>query len=278
MTFTLNAIKNPNPKFEQSKPAGLPILRKIMEKADGVYSSKNFDLVLALAVGDGRIKRRPTANSVKVLEALTQAAVYSWDIIADRVATTAHRLAISTGLATETKSNLGISRVSRHLHLLHRLNLIHLSKTSYRKDLGCYEPITFTFTPLFFELVDISAKAIDTARASQVASENKKRKAKGWPVLSLLEMAAQRVRNWIDTFAEIVRNRKAAGERRHQRRQDAERTRKEIFQIVYRSVIERMRKGLFTARNAQELRDEVERITNKRMIERSLDTRLAATS
>ncbi|EBZ0015947.1 hypothetical protein ABN36_18405 [Salmonella enterica subsp. enterica] len=267
--------KNPYPKCEY-KNHPLAFINKMMQKADGVYTSKNFDFVVALARRDQRIKRRPRVESVRVLEALTQCALYHWDIIADKVTTTAHNIAIKTHTATESAAkNFGISRVLRHLHLLNRLGLIRLSKTCFRKDLGCYEPIDFTFTSLFFEMLDVSEAAVISARNSLVANENRQRKEKGLAILELAELAAERLKTWITTFADIKRKRKAQGELRYQRRKDAERTRKEIYDIEYKATLARIRAGKFNPSSPSEIREEIERRTNQRMITRKLDTRLS---
>jgi incFII family plasmid replication initiator RepA len=269
------SIKNPHPECEY-KDHPLEFINKLMKKADGVYSSRNFDYVVALARRDGNIKRRPRETSVRVLEALTQCALYHWDIVAEKVTTTAHNIAIKTKTATESAAkNFSISRVQRHLALLSRLGLIRLSKTKFRADLECYEPINFTFTKLFFDMLDVSEAAVVAARNSRVADENRKRKQKGLSILSVAELAAANLKKWIANFAEIKRKRKAQGELRYQRRKDAERTRKEIYDIEYRAALVRVRQGSFNPSSTQEFRDEVERRTNQRMITRKLDSRLS---
>lgn len=276
MAYISNAVKNPFPVFEQEKAPKIAFIEKLMDKANGVYSTWRFDYVVALARRDERIKRRPRPTSVRVLEAITQCALYHWDIVANKVTITAHTLAIKTGTATESAAkNVSIERARRHLHLMHRLGLIELSKTCFRKDLGCYEPLDFTFTGLFFDMLDVSQEAVKSARNGRAAWENKQRKAKNLPVLELAELAAEKVRSWLDKFAEIFRRRKAHGELRYQRRQDTARTRAEIYQIEYKAVLVRIQKGLFTAASSDEVRAEVNRRTNKRMTTRTLDTRLS---
>lgn len=270
------SIKNPYPDFKPGKPAELAIIRRMMKAAGGVYSSWRFDYVIAMARRDGRIKRRPSPASVRVLEAITQCACYYWDIVADKVTITAHKMAIDTGTATESAAgNFSVSRVDRHLRLMDRLGLVKLTRTSYRGDLGCYEPVNFTFTPLFFDLIDIPAAAIEKARNSRVALENKKRRQIGEPILTAVELAAERVKKWIARFAEIVLSRKRQGELRHQRRLDLERKRSDIYRIEYQAALARVNAGTFSPRSTAEFRAEVEQRTNRRMTTRKLHTRLS---
>lgn len=268
--------RNPFPEFKPEKPAQLAIIRRLMTAANGVYSSWTFDYVVALARRDGRVKRRPSPGSVRVLEAITQCALYHWDIIADKVTITAHKMAIDTGTATESAAgNFSVSRIDRHLRLMDRLGLIKLTRTSYRKDLGCYEPINFTFTPLFFDMLEISMSTIEAARNSRVAWENKKRKQNGESILTIIELAAEHTKQWVSRFAEIVLSRKRRGELRHQRKMDLERQRAEIYKLEYRSALNRVNAGTFHPRSTAEFRAEVDARTNQRMKTRKLYTRLS---
>lgn len=270
------SIKNPYPDFKPAKPAKLAIIRRLMKAADGVYSSWTFDYVIALARRDGRIKRRPDPNSVRVLEAITQCALYHWDIIADRVLITSHKMAIDTGTATESLAgNVSVSRVDRHLRLMDRLGLIDLKRTPHREDLGCYEPVNFTFTKLFFDMLQIPLESIDGARAERVAWENKQRKLSGGSVMTSLEMAAERAKKWVKRFTEIVLERKRQGELRHQRRLDLERERADIYKLEYRAALSRVNAGTFSPASTEEFRAEVERRTNLRMTTRKQYTRLS---
>lgn len=278
MSHALNAVRNPNPIFRPKSAPALPFIGRLMKNAAGAYSSHGFDLVVALARRDDTIKRRPTENSVRVLECLTQAALFHYDLIADRVFTSAHNIAVRCGLGTEKNNKMSIGRVLRHLALMERLGLISRSPTLYRDDLGCYETVAFTFTDRFWLMIaDVEPERVESERRARYAYENQQREKKKLPRLSLADLAMQKIKSWRDYFTTLHARRKRAGELRHQRAQDQQRTRAEVRRLVYAAIMDKIRRGILSFDTHHAMKSEIERLTNQRMTTRKLSTRLAVT-
>lgn len=266
-------VKNPFPVFVIPKKKGttdakstLPFNKKLMEKAAGFTSRFDFSLHVAFARLSGRRNRKPPVLRLRAIEALLQGICYHYDPLANRVNATLTTIAIECGLATESKKgNLSISRATRALQsLADDFGLITYS-TEFDRTIGCNIPTDITFTPAFFDALDISDDAVVAARRSRAEWKNQQRERKGLDRLGIDELINQAWQAFRQRFVTYRLRRKAQGEKRARARRDAQRTHQEIKNLVHRELTRELAQGLFPI-DKQAVQHEVKRRVRERMI------------
>ncbi len=162
---TYRQVKNPNPVFTPREDAGtLKFCEKLMEKAVGFTSRFDFAAHVAYARSRGLRRRMPPVLRRRAIDALLQGLCFHYDPLANRVQCSITTLAIECGLATESEAGkLSITRATRALKFLSELGLITY-QTEYDPTIGCNIPTDITFTPALFDSLDISEKAVASAR------------------------------------------------------------------------------------------------------------------
>lgn len=277
-------VKNPYPKFvipmkkgTDKEKATLPFNEKLMAKAQGFTSRFDFSMHVAVARSLGKRYRKPPPLRLRAIEALLQAICFHNDPLANRVNATLTTMAIECGLATESKNgNLSITRATRALKsLADDFGLLTYSGKQFDPSIGCNIPTDITFTPAFFEALDVSPESVASARRGRAEWQNKQREKKGQQRLGIDELISLAWVTFHKKFKESRLARKAHGEKRARAKRDAERTHKEIKAIVQRELTRELAQGLFPA-DLHAVGLEVKRRVRERMImSRGNHTRLA---
>ena len=278
-------VKNPFPTFVIPKKKGsnaekptLPFNRKLMEKAEGFTSRFDFSMHVAVARSLGKRFRKPPVLRLRAIEALLQGLCFHYDPLANRANATLTTIAIECGLATESKKgNLAITRATRALQSLAKdFGFITYSDKAFDPTIGCNLPTDITFTPAFFDALDVSADAVAAARSSRAEWKNKEREKKGLARIGIDELISQAWQAFHKRFKEYRLIRKAHGEKRARARRDAKRTHQDIKALVHRELTRELAQGLFPAdRNA--VTEEVKRRV-RMVMSRGNYTRLARTA
>lgn len=256
-------VKNPNPEFipVEGKDT-LPFCEKIREKAAGFTQRVEFQTLVAMSIARGERKRRPPQLRLRALEASLQALCHYFNPLANRVGASLTTMSIRCGLATE-KKRLSITRFTGACHTLEQLKLITYN-TEYDKEIGCNIPTDITFTPLMWQMLDVSEEAVAAARRSRVEWENQQREKKGLPragVDDLISSAWSYVR---ERFRNYQKSRLEHGLKRYRARKDAPRSRKDIEQLVRLQIQKEIRNGRFFG-DLDAVRTEIERRVTERM-------------
>lgn len=266
-------VKNPYPEFI---PAGgkstLKFCRKLCEKARGITQSTLFMVLIAMLIREGKRKRRPPELRMRAIEAALQALCWYYSPLANRVNASLTTMSICCGLATE-KKRLSIKRFTGACQFLELLGLITYN-TEYDPEIGCNIPTDITFLPLMWKLLDVSEEAVDAARKSSAEMENRRREQKGMSRLDVAELAR---RAWCfvrEGFREYQKKRHDHGLKRHQARKDAERSRKEIEQLVRRQLNQEIRQGKFHGGLHAALTEIERRVKERTVLSRGHTTRL----
>lgn len=266
-------VKNPNPEFipEEGKKT-LPFCKKIREKAAGFTQRVEFQTLIAMSIARGERKRRPPTLRIRGLEATLQALCWYFNPLANRVSASLTTMSIRCGLATE-KKRLSITRFTGACKTMAQLKLITYD-TEYDKEIGCNIPTDITFTPLMWQVLDVSEKAVAAARRSRIEWENTRREKKGQQRAGADELISGAWAFVRERFREYQKVRREHGMKRHRARKDAPRTRKEIEQLVRKQIEKEIRNGRsFGSLDA--VRAEIERRVTERMkLSRGRYTRL----
>lgn len=266
-------VKNPNPEFipEEGKET-LPFCEKIREKAVGFTQRVEFQTLIAMSIARGERKRRPPTLRIRGLEATLQAFCWYFNPLANRVGASLTTMSIRCGLATE-KKRLSITRFTGACHTLEQLKLITYN-TEYDKEIGCNIPTDITFTPLMWQVLDVSEEAVAAARRSRIEWENIRRAKKGQPRAGADELISAAWSFVRERFREYQKSRREHGMKRHRARKDAPRTRKDIEQLVRLQIQKEIRNGrIFGSLDA--VRAEIEqRVTERMKLSRGHYTRL----
>lgn len=256
-------VKNPSPEFvpEQGKKT-LPFCEKIREKAAGFTQRMEFQALIAMEIARGSRKRRPPVLRIRALEAVLQALCHYYNPLANRVGASLTTMSILCGLATE-KKRLSITRFTGACHTLEQLKLITYN-TEYDKEIGCNIPTDITFTPLMWQVLDVSEEAVAAARRSRIEWENRQREKKGLPRADAGELIGAAWSFVRERFREYQKSRREHGMKRHRARKDAPRTRKDIEQLVRLQLQKEIRNGRFFG-SLDAVRTEIERRVTERM-------------
>ncbi|MCT2420304.1 plasmid replication initiator RepA [Pantoea sp. XY16] len=256
-------VKNPNPEFipENGKKT-LPFCEKIREKAAGFTQRMEFQSLVAMSIARGERKRRPPELRMRALEASLQALCHYFNPLANRVGASLTTMSIRCGLATE-KKRLSITRFTGACHTLEQLKLITYN-TEYDKEIGCNIPTDITFTPLMWQVLDVSEEAVAAARRSRIEWENRQREKKGLPRADAGELIGAAWSFVRERFREYQKSRREHGMKRHRARKDAPRTRKDIEQLVRLQLQKEIRNGDFFG-SLDAVRTEIERRVTERM-------------
>ncbi|MEN4545929.1 plasmid replication initiator RepA [Pantoea agglomerans] len=256
-------VKNPNPEFvpEQGKKT-LPFCEKIREKAAGFTRRMEFQALIAMEIARGSRKRRPPVLRIRALEAVLQALCHYYNPLANRVGASLTTMSILCGLATE-KKRLSITRFTGACHTLEQLKLITYN-TEYDKEIGCNIPTDITFTPLMWQVLDVSEEAVAAARRSRIEWENRQREKKGLPRADAGELIGAAWSFVRERFREYQKSRREHGMKRHRARKDAPRTRKDIEQLVRLQLQKEIRNHCFFG-SLDAVRTEIERRVTERM-------------
>lgn len=256
-------VKNPNPEFipEKGKKT-LPFCEKIREKAAGFTERMEFLALVAMEIARGARKRRPPELRIRALEAVLQALCHYYNPLANRVGASLTTMSIRCGLATE-KKRLSITRFTGAVQFLAQLNLITYT-TEYDKDIGCNIPTDITFTPLMWQVLDVSEEAVAAARRSRIEWENRQRENKGLPRADAGELINAAWAFVRERFREYQKSRREHGMKRHRARKDAPRTRKDIEQLVRLQLQKEIRQERFFG-GLDAVRAEIERRVTERM-------------
>ena len=223
-------VKNPNPEFipEPGKKT-LPFCEKIREKAAGFTQRVEFQTLVAMEIAHGSRKRRPPALRIRALEAALQALCHYYNPLANRVGAPLTTMTIPCGLAT-----------------------------------GCNIPTDITFTPLMWQVLDVSEEAVAAARRSRVEWENRQREKKGQPLADAGELISAAWSFVRERFREYQKTRREHGLKRHRAKKDAPRSRKDIEQLVRLQLQKEIRNGRFFG-GLDAVRAEIERRVSERM-------------
>lgn len=277
-------VKNPFPKFVIPKKKGtdkakatLAFNEKLMAKAEGFTTRFDFAMHVAVARSLGKRYRKPPPLRLRAIEALLQAICFHYDPLANRVNATLTTSAIECGLATESKNgNLSITRAQRALKsLADDFGLLTYSGKQFDPSIGCNIPTDITFTPAFFEALDISPEAVAAVRRGRAEWQNKQREKNGQNRLGIDELISLAWVTFHTKFKEYRLARKAHGEKRARAKRDAQRTQKEIKALVQREITRELVQGLFPT-DLHAVSEEVKRRVRERMImSRGNHTRLA---
>lgn len=266
-------VKNPNPEFipEKGKKT-LPFCEKLRAKAAGFTQRMEFQTLVAISIARGERKRRPPALRIRALEATLQALCHFFNPLGNRVGASLTTMSILCGLATE-KKRLSITRFTGACQTLKQLQLITYN-TEYDKEIGCNIPTDITFTPLMWQVLDVSEEAVAAARRSRIEWENKKREKKGLPRAGADELISASWAYVRERFRQHQKARQAHGLKRRLAQKDAERTRKEIEQRVRIQLNNEIRAGRYFS-SLDKVREEIERRVTERMkLSRGRYTRL----
>lgn len=256
-------VKNPNPEFIPAKGKGtLPFCEKIREKAVGFTQRVEFQMLVAMSIARGERKRRPPTLRMRALEAALQALCHYFNPLANRVGASLTTMSIRCGLATE-KKRLSITRFTGACHTLEQLKLITYN-TEYDKEIGCNIPTDITFTPLMWQVLDVSEEAVAAARRSRIEWENRQREKKGLARTDpdeLINAAWAYVR---ERFRKTQKERREHGLKRYRAKKDAPRSRKDIDQLVRVQIQKEISKGRFFG-GLDAVKAEIERRVSERM-------------
>lgn len=259
---------NQNPVFiEPHRHSERPFIRKLINKVDGWANTYNFRFILAKARRSGIIKRAPVKERIDAINALLPAMCFHYDALMNRVNASVATLASECGLTTkrahETHINTAITRATRAIIYLKKIGLVnYFSKKC--KITGGYFPSDISFTPLFFEMIDISEAAVQAEIESKQAWINKKRAKAGMRKLYGQELVAELWNEMRDKFIAYRIARKARGEKLARALKDAQRTRKEIQEKVRLQLQKEIIDQRFPA-DLMQVRAEIERRVNERM-------------
>lgn len=256
-------VKNPNPEFipEPGKKT-LPFCEKIREKAAGFTQRVEFQALVAMEIARGTRKRRPPELRIRALEAALQALCHYYNPLAARVGASLTTMSVLCGLATE-KKRLSITRFTGAVQFLAQLKLLTYT-TEYDKEIGCNIPTDITFTPLMWQVLDVSEEAVAAARRSRIEWENKQREKKGLPRAGADELISAAWAFVRERFRQYHKSRREHGMKRHRARKDAPRTRSEIAQLVRLQLQKEIRNGRFFG-GLDAVRTEIERRVTERM-------------
>lgn len=256
-------VKNPNPEFipEKGKKT-LPFCEKIREKAIGFTQRVEFQTLVAMSIARGERKRRPPRLRLRALEASLQALCHYYNPLANRVGASLTTMSIRCGLATE-KKRLSITRFTGACQTLEQLKLITYN-TEYDKEIGCNIPTDITFTPLMWQVLDVSEEAVAAARRSRAEWENQQREKNGLPRVGVDELISAAWSFVRERFRQYQKSRREHGMKRHRARKDAPRTRKDIEQLVRLQIQKEIRNGRFF-NSLDAVRAEIERRVAERM-------------
>jgi len=272
-TSIYRQVKNPNPEFTPEKgKKTLPFCEKIREKAAGFTQRTEFQTLIAMAIARGERRRRPPVLRLRALEATLQALCHYFNPLANRVGASLTTMSIRSGLATE-KKRLSITRFTGACQTLEQLKLITYN-TEYDKEIGCNIPTDITFTPLMWQVLDVSEEAVAAARRSRVEWENTRREKKGEARADedeLINAAWSFVR---ERFRSYQKTRREHGMKRHRARKDAPRTRKDIELLVRTQITKEIASGRFCG-TLDAVRAEIEhRVTERMKLSRGRYSRL----
>lgn len=256
-------VKNPNPEFipEKGKET-LPFCEKLREKAAGFTQRVEFQMLVAMSIARGERKRRPPKLRMRALEAVLQAMCWYLNPLANRVGASLTTMSIRCGLATE-KKRLSITRFTGACHTLEQLKLITYN-TEYDKEIGCNIPTDITFTPLMWQVLDVSEEAVAAARRSRIEWENLKREKKGQPRADAGELINAAWAFVRERFRKTQKARREHGLKRHRAKKDAPRSRKDIEQLVRVQIQKEISKGRFFG-GLDAVKVEIERRVVERM-------------
>lgn len=256
-------VKNPHPEFvpENGKET-LPFCVKIREKATGFTRRVEFQTLVAMSIARGERKRRPPELRMRALEAALQALCHYFNPLANRVGASLTTMSIRCGLATE-KKRLSITRFTGAVQFMAQLKLLTYN-TEYDKEIGCNIPTDITFTPLMWQVLDVSEEAVAAARRSRIEWENKKREKKGLPLAGADELISAAWAFVRERFREYQKSRREHGIKRHRARKDVPRTRKDIELLVRKQLEKEIRDGRFFG-SLDAVRTEIQRRLTERM-------------
>lgn len=256
-------VKNPNPVFlpEDGKET-LPFCAKIREKAAGFTRRVEFQTLVAMSIARGERKRRPPELRMRALEASLQALCHYFNPLANRVGASLTTMSIRCGLATE-KKRLSITRFTGAVQFMAQLKLLTYN-TEYDKEIGCNIPTDITFTPLMWQVLDVSEEAVAAARRSRIEWENRKREKKGLPRAGADELISAAWAFVRERFRTYQKSRREHGMKRHRARKDAPRSRKDIELLVRKQLENEIRQGRFFG-GLDAVRAEIQRRVTERM-------------
>lgn len=259
---------NQNPVFiEPTRHSERPFIRKLLTKVDGWTNTYNFKFVLARARRAGVIKRGPVKERIDAINALLPAMCFHYDALMNRVNASVATLSSECGLTTkrvhETHINTSTTRASRGIFYMRKLGLVNCSSEKC-KITGGYFPTDISFTPLFFEMIDVSEAAVQSEIESKQAWVNKKRAKAGLTKLYGAELVAELWNTMRDKFIAYRIARKARGEKLTRALKDAQRTRREIQEKVKLQIQKEIIDQRFPA-DLMLVRAEIERRVNERM-------------
>lgn len=262
-TSLYRQVKNPDPKFipEEGKKT-LPFCEKIRAKAAGFTRRMEFQTLVAMSIARGERKRRPPELRMRALEASLQALCHYFNPLANRVGASLTTMSIRCGLATE-KKRLSITRFTGAVQFMAQLKLVTYN-TEYDKEIGCNIPTDITFTPLMWQVLDVSEEAVTAARRSRIEWENRQREKRGLPRAGAEELISAAWAFVRERFREYHKSRREHGLKRHRARKDAPRTRKDIQQLVRLQIQKEIRNGHFFG-GLYAVRAEIERRVTERM-------------
>lgn len=272
-TSIYRQVKNPNPKFIPAKgKKTLPFCEKIREKAVGFTQRVEFQMLVAMLIARGERKRRPPLLRIRGLEAALQALCWYYNPLANRVGASLTTMCILCGLATESK-RLSITRFTGACQFMKQLKLITYN-TEYCKEIGCNIPTDITFTPLMWEVLDVSEEAVAAARRSRIEWENRQREKKGLPRADTGELISAAWSFVREKFREAMKARREHGLKRHRAYRDAPRSRKDIDQLVRLQLQKEIRDGRFVGGLDAARREIDRRVTERMKLSRGHYTRL----
>lgn len=262
-TSLYRQVKNPDPKFipEEGKKT-LPFCEKIRAKAAGFTRRMEFQTLVTMSIARGERKRRPPELRMRALEASLQALCHYFNPLANRVGASLTTMSIRCGLATE-KKRLSITRFTGAVQFMAQLKLVTYN-TEYDKEIGCNIPTDITFTPLMWQVLDVSEEAVTAARRSRIEWENRQREKRGLPRAGAEELISAAWAFVRERFREYQKSRREHGMKRHRARKDAPRTRKDIQQLVRLQIQKEIRNGRFFG-GLDAVRAEIERRVTERM-------------
>lgn len=136
--------------------------------------------------------------------------------------------------------------------------------TEYDKEIGCNIPTDITFTPLMWQVLDVSEEAVAAARRSRIEWENKKREKKGLPRAGADELISAAWAFVRERFRDYQKSRREHGIKRYRARKDAPRTRKDIELLVRKQLEKEIRDGRFFG-SLDAVRTEIQRRLTERM-------------
>lgn len=259
-----NAPKNPNPQFTPRSDKTLAFNAKAKEKAAGFTASEKLSNVIALARGKGAYCRTPRENYLPVLEAFVQGALHHYDLLADRCAATMHRIADECGLMTQSAAgNVSISRATNAAERLAEIGLAEYH-TEFNSTVGCNFPSDFSFTPLFWQIIDME-EAHEKAVESKAAYENKRRARNGEQLFDVLGWLREMRARAKARFHQYRLERKAKGEARRRAQRESELQRSEIAARVRAEVQADVIAGRFPS-DYELVQREIKRRTDERTI------------